>query len=88
MVIANISRNTVIEARGYAHGYGKLQEISLDTMFHNVSTFRELLDHYRHKKPIIRKDIQGMCRDTYPEFTIHSLESLFTLKSGAECHAQ
>lgn len=42
MVVADLVKNTVIEARSYDHGYGRIQEIALNKVFKNINTFADL----------------------------------------------
>lgn len=53
MIVGDLKRNELIEARGYGGGFGKVQVISLDKYFANVKNYDELLSAYREKKPLI-----------------------------------
>jgi len=53
MVVASIPNNTLIEARGYGTGYGKVHEIALSNMFRDISSYRDLLNAYFNAKPLI-----------------------------------
>ncbi|MGB8367272.1 MAG: hypothetical protein WCD44_02830, partial [Candidatus Babeliales bacterium] len=59
MVIADLKNNTLIEARGYNHGYGKIHEIPLSEEFKGISTYKELFNIYQNKKTITRLDHKG-----------------------------
>lgn len=42
IVVADLTKNTIIEARSYDHGYGKVHEIELNKVFKNINTFADL----------------------------------------------
>ena len=42
MIVADLEKNTLIEARGYKHGYGKVPEIKLKKVFKNIKTYHDL----------------------------------------------
>ena len=65
MVVSNIEKNLLIEARSYGHGYGKLHEISLGDVFDSIQTYSDLCDAYYEKKVVKRKDKNGKIRDTF-----------------------
>ncbi len=73
MVIANMEKNTIIEARSYDHGYGKVHEIRLGKVFENVKTFADLAAAYQTKKSLQRLDRWGKKRERFSEFSIFSL---------------
>ena len=77
MVVSDIQKNLLIEARSYGHGYGKLHEIPLNKVFEGINTYQDLLEVYFSKKPIKRKDIQGMARDTFANVQLLSMESVW-----------
>jgi len=70
MLIANLECNTLIEARGYPHGYGKLQEIPLAEEFKNIDTYRTLYEHMTAHKPLIRLNKKGCVMATIPDYKI------------------
>jgi len=59
VVISNAQQGLIIEARGYDHGYGKVQEIPLHEQFKNIQTVTQLEDAYFNKKKIIRLNKAG-----------------------------
>jgi cell wall-associated NlpC family hydrolase len=77
MVVSDIQKNLLIEARSYGHGYGKLHEIPLNKVFDGINNYQDLLEVYFNKKPIKRKDIQGMARDTFANVQLLSMESVW-----------
>ncbi|MGE0206842.1 MAG: hypothetical protein AB7R69_03245 [Candidatus Babeliales bacterium] len=56
MVIGSIEKNTIIEARHYSHGYGKVHEIPIDHIFKDIKTVEELKQAYLKKEPLLRLD--------------------------------
>jgi hypothetical protein len=77
MVISDIKNNLLVEARGYDHGYGKVQEIELKKVFKDIATYDDL--HYAHmqKIPLRRMDKQGTIRETFPEWKVLKLSSVW-----------
>jgi len=74
VIVADIAKNTLIEARSYFQGFGKVQEIELNKVFKNVNTYKELEDRFFGKKAIERLDIHGTIRNTIPLFLLVNLE--------------
>ena len=64
MVIADLANNTLIEARGYKHGYGKVHEIPLNEEFKGINTYHDLINAYHNNKAIIRLDRNGNEQET------------------------
>jgi hypothetical protein len=58
MVVSDVDKNKIIEARAYEHGYGKVQEIPLHEQFKNMHTFQDLAHAIQNKKAIERFDKQ------------------------------
>lgn len=77
MIVSDIVRNLLIEARSYAHGYGKLQEIPLSEVFEDIKTYKDLCDVYFDKKVIKRKDKEGKVRDTFTNLQLLSMASVW-----------
>lgn len=72
MVIADTSTThpTLLEARGYPHMYGKIQELPLNKVFKDIDTYAQLNEAYREKKTIYRIDKDGVVRDTIRDWSI------------------
>lgn len=81
MVIANIHTNTLIEARSYEHGYGKVQAIHIKHVFQGVHSIRDLYSAYLEKKPLQRMDKAGTIRETFSDWKILKLSSTWSKKS-------
>lgn len=77
MVVADITRNTIIEARGYKKGQGKVQEIALDKVFKNIKTFKQLAKVWRDTKPLERLADDGTHFETIKQFKLLSMQSVF-----------
>lgn len=80
MVVSDIKNNLVIEARSYNHGYGKVQEVPLQTIFKNIASYKKLVEHFHNKKPIQRLNSQGEVMETFKTFNILSLDPLLAKK--------
>ncbi|MEX0849823.1 MAG: hypothetical protein WD055_06335 [Candidatus Dependentiae bacterium] len=59
MAIGSLTNNTVIEARHYSHGYGKLHEIPLQEIFKGIKTFDQLFDAVNKKQILQRLNKDG-----------------------------
>ncbi len=70
MVVADLEKNTLIEARGYNHGYGKIHEIHLHEEFKGINTYKDLIDAYHNKKTITRLDYDGNEQEKIKNFTL------------------
>lgn len=64
MLVADLERNTLIEARGYGDGYGKVHEISLSEEFKNINTYEDLFRSYEQQSSVERLDKNGNSYDT------------------------
>lgn len=73
MLIADLESNTIIEARGYPHGYGKLQEIAIAKEFEGIETIKQLTEHMHTKKALKRLDKKGTVIATIPRYKILKL---------------
>jgi hypothetical protein len=72
-IISDIKQGLLVEARGYEHGYGLVQEIPYSVQFQGITTTQMLMNAYTTKKPIRRLDNQNHYRETITDFTILSL---------------
>jgi cell wall-associated NlpC family hydrolase len=77
MVIGNLKKNTIIEARHYSHGYGKVHELPLKDVFKDVATFDELQENFFQHKPLLRLDKNGSVAQTITTFKILRLASVW-----------
>lgn len=77
MVVSDVTKNLLIEARSYGHGYGKLHEIPLEQVFEDMYTYKDLTDAFFNKTVIKRKDKQGKVRDTFTNLQLFSMASVW-----------
>jgi hypothetical protein len=59
MVITNLEKNLIVEARGYENGQGKVREVPIHEIFLGVKNFNELEQFYHEKRPISVLNIEG-----------------------------
>lgn len=78
IVISDIQNNTMIEARGYDHGFGKVHEIELKKVFKNITTYAQLVDAYHNKKPLERLNNKGMAVQVIPKFSLLKIGSIWS----------
>lgn len=77
MMVADLKNNTLIEARGYGDGYGKVHEITLKSLFNHIHTYADLINAYNEKKPLERLNSKGGIANTVKNFKVLSLESVW-----------
>lgn len=77
MIVSDVKNNTLVEARSYPHGYGKIQELPLNKVFEGINTYQDLIDAYRNKKTIYRITSEGHIADSIPNFKILKLASIW-----------
>lgn len=73
MIISDLQKGLIIEARGYDHGFGRVHEIPLCKVFKNIHSFKDLWDAASLKKRIIRLDHLQKERDSFTDLTFHTL---------------
>lgn len=78
MVVANCKRNTIIEARGYDHGFGCVHEIELGKVFDGIQTFQDLKSAWLGKKPLYRLDKNGNVQDKVHQLKLLKMKSVFS----------
>ncbi len=59
MIVSNMQENELIEARGYASGYGCVHRIKLSDMFEDVNSYDDLLERYHTHASLSLKNKQG-----------------------------
>lgn len=77
MIVASLKNNTLIEARSYEDGYGKIHEITLSKVFQGIQNFKQLIDCYNAKKTLYRLNDKGIVTSQFKNFALLSLESAF-----------
>ena len=77
MIVSDMNKNLLIEARSYGHGYGKIHEIPINQVFEGIETYKDLCDAYYEKKVVKRKDKNGKVRDTFSTVQLFSMMSVW-----------
>lgn len=75
MAVGDIHKGTIIEARHYSQGYGKIHEIKLNKVFKDISNFQELFLALQKNIPLERLDNRGDVAQKIKELKILSIES-------------
>ena len=73
MVVTDLKNNLMVEARSYAHEFGKVHEIALDNVFLGIKTYDNLVAAFHQKTPLKRLDKSGTIRETFKEFKLLKL---------------
>lgn len=81
MIVSDVQKNLLIEARSYGHGYGKLHEIPINKVFEGIENYKDLTDAFFNKTVIKRKDIQGKVRDTFANLQLFPMAGAWKQKS-------
>ncbi|MEX0940731.1 MAG: hypothetical protein WDZ41_05195 [Candidatus Babeliales bacterium] len=77
MVVGDLKKNTIIEARHYSHGYGKLHEIPVNSIFKGINNLAQLQQAFFEKKPLKRLAINQKVVQTINEFKLLRLASVW-----------
>jgi cell wall-associated NlpC family hydrolase len=77
MVVSDVKKNTIIEARIYSHGYGKVHEIPLKQAFKGIKTFAELAQAVAEKKPLHRLHADGTIVQTVKACKLLKMASIW-----------
>ena len=75
MIISDVEKNLLVEARAYIHGYGKVQELPLSKVFKGITTFSSL--NTETYKPLKRLDSNGRVVQKVTQIKILSMASVF-----------
>ncbi len=74
MVVASTDiPHTIIEARGYDHGYGYVQEIPLNHVFEDMHSFKDIQHAITNNSPVYRLDTQKRRRQKIESIKLFSL---------------
>lgn len=60
MIVSDIEKNELIEARSYSVGYGCVHRMSLQDCFENIQSYAHLLENYYQNIPVKFKNKQGI----------------------------
>lgn len=77
LVLADVKKNTIIEARAYSHGYGKVHELPLNQVFKDITTTDDLVKAYRAQEPLSRLMKDGSVAQTITNYKILKLNSVW-----------
>ncbi len=75
MIVSDLERNTLIEARGYDHDFGIVQEIALEKVFKDMKTYKDLIHAFYMHQPLTRLNKSGKTVETITHFKLLKLES-------------
>ncbi|MCL4229931.1 hypothetical protein KJZ61_04580 [Candidatus Dependentiae bacterium] len=59
MMVSDIKKNLLVEARSFYHGYGKVQEIPIGRQFLNIATYQDMCAAFFNHQRLKRLDIAG-----------------------------
>ncbi|TET06239.1 hypothetical protein E3J79_02715 [Candidatus Dependentiae bacterium] len=82
MVVANIINNTIIEARGYRAGYGKIHELPLHKVFKDITTFSDLQQTYFNNKPLYLLSKENEISSTITTYKLLKLASIWNQQAS------
>lgn len=77
LVVADTKKHTAVEARGYDHGFGKIQELPLSELFEEIETYKQLAAALFAKKPLKRLTNKGKVAQSISHFKILKMKSLW-----------
>lgn len=77
MAVADLQKNTLIEARSYEGGYGKVQEIALNRVFKGIKTYHDLENCYYQKQKLQRLNAKGDIMDSFSHCKLLKIASVW-----------
>lgn len=77
LIVSNVKKNMIVEARSYSHGYGKVHESALNKVFKEINTFSDLIKAYNTQEPLYRLDNNGVVMHSIPTYKILKLSSIW-----------
>jgi len=77
MAVASIPNNTIIEARGYRSGYGKVHELPLNKLFKDCESYNDLIKAYFTGKPLYLLNKAGEISSTITDYKPLKLVSVW-----------
>ncbi len=77
MIVSDVGRNLIIEARSYGQGYGIVHEIPIGKVFKGVNTFTDLERIYRTQRPLERLDKNGNVADKFEFCKLLDMKHIF-----------
>lgn len=76
MIVSNVHKGLLVEARHYRDGYGYVHEIPLNEEFKNINTYDQLVHALTAHTPLARLNKDGRVTSIIPEFKILKLSSV------------
>lgn len=73
MMLNNVKKHEVIEARGYPSGYGRVQRIPLKELFEGITTCDDLRVAFFAHQPLQMLQLDGSRYKLFPEFKLIKL---------------
>lgn len=80
MVVSDVKKNMLIEARGYQHGFGKVHELALRDVFLNMPSFNDLMNAFHTHTTVKRLDATKSPTGPLLEVKIFKLASIWQKK--------
>lgn len=77
MIVSNRDHNLLVEACGYASGWGRVREVPMNHLFKNIETCTDLETLFENKQPLKRIDKTGNVSSTYATFKLLALDSIW-----------
>jgi hypothetical protein len=74
-VVGSIERNELIEAQGYARGYGKMHALKLHNKFANIYSWNDFLYSYERGLPLQSLNKDGYIVNTIPKYILYKFPS-------------
>jgi cell wall-associated NlpC family hydrolase len=75
MIVSDIQKNLMIEARCYKHGFGKVHEIKLSKIFKGIPTFARLMQALKNNEPLQRLHKNGSIVQSVQKYKLLSIAS-------------
>lgn len=75
MIVNDLQKNTLIEARSYTSGYGIVHEIPLASVFKGITTYSQLINACEQRKPLVRLNRIGEEVETIKRFKLLKMAS-------------
>ena len=72
MIVSDVEKNLIIEARGYGAGFGRVHEVPLHRVFKGIRTYSDLQRRYVHTQPIMLLNSDGTDRRLLQQYAIYN----------------
>lgn len=86
MIVSDIEHNKLIEARGYDHDFGIVQEIALEKVFKDMKTYKDLTHAFYMHYPLTRLNKSEKSVETISHFKLLKLDSAWHHHSFNRAH--